>query len=65
VSNKILFKTLGWIIYTILTFGFLGPWLISQPSTITFIGGIIAVAILPAFIINNYIRKYFKNEKTV
>jgi hypothetical protein len=59
MTNKRLIQILLGILYLVLTYGIVGPWLLSQASNIAFALGILVVVIVPAFIVIN-IKKILK-----
>lgn len=42
--------------YLVVTYGVLGPWLVSQKSTLAFVLGIVVILVIPAFIVTYLIK---------
>jgi hypothetical protein len=59
MTNKRVLQVLLGVLYLVLTYGIVGPWLISQASTLALALGVVVVFVIPAFVLVN-IKKFLK-----
>lgn len=59
MTNKRLVQVFLGILYLVVTYGILGPYLISQNNTFAFALGILVTIVIPGFVLVNF-KKIFK-----
>lgn len=59
MTNKTLLKILAAFLYVALTYGVVGPWLVSQESNLALALGVLVAFVVPAFVLVN-IKKFLK-----